>query len=304
MSWTSSNYKYSVTVKNNDLLRASFNELTRQTFGFDFVDWYESGHWGEMYIPHSVVDGEKVVSNVSVNLMQFDMGGVKKNYIQLGTVMTDTEYREQGWNRRIMERILKEYEGKADGIYLFGNDSVLNYYPRFGFRPSKEYEYYMPWNYGENIVPYVIEKVDMSQEEQSERLYDVIRNYSGDPAVRNQNDAMCMSDNLGLYQFWMAAGFGESIYYLPETGTYASADAEEGVLRLHQIFGKARVDIARLAKAFGEAVKEVVLEYTPVHKAEFLVREHREDDCTLFLLGEDLERIEKEKLRFPVLSHA
>ena len=29
----------------------------------------------------------------------------------------------------MMEAVLEEYAGKVDGIYLFGNDSVLDYYP-------------------------------------------------------------------------------------------------------------------------------------------------------------------------------
>lgn len=117
-------YSYSTSVKNNDIIRKSFNELTRNIFCFDFVNWYQSGHWGELYIPHVLLDGEKVISNVSVNLMQFDMCGQKKNYLQLGTIMTDLQYRGQGLNRWIMEKILKEFKNKVDGIYLFGNDSV------------------------------------------------------------------------------------------------------------------------------------------------------------------------------------
>lgn len=295
-------YRYSTAVKNNDVLRESFNELTRKTFDFDFVNWYEAGHWGEMYLPHVVTDEDRVISNVSVNLMQFDVCGVEKNYIQIGTVMTDRAYRGQGLNRMIMERILKEYEGKVDGIYLFGNDSVLDYYPKFGFKPSKEYEYYLTCNQEESIVPYVVEKVDMTQKEQCEKLYDVIRNYSGDS--NNQNDGLCMSDNLGLYQFWINAGFGNSIYYLPEKEVYVAADMEGKILHIHQIFGKQPVEIVRFGRAFGEKIDEIVLGYTPVYKAGLSVREHKEEDCTLFILGEDLQRIEKDKMMFPILSHA
>ena len=104
-------YIFSKTVRDNDAQRAAFNALTRQTFGFDFQDWYNAGHWGDFYIPHTLFDGERAVANVSVNLMRFDMGGVKKNYIQLGTVMTDENYRGQGLSRWIMERILEEYAG-------------------------------------------------------------------------------------------------------------------------------------------------------------------------------------------------
>lgn len=34
------------------------------------------------------------------------------------------------------------------------------------------------------------------------------------------------------------------------------------------------------------------------------VREFKEEDCTLFIIGEDLKRIEQDKMRFAILSHA
>lgn len=298
------NYNYVTQVKDNDKLRESFNELTRQTFGFDFEGWYNAGHWGDLYIPHVMLDGEKVISNVSVNRMQFDLQGTKKNYIQLGTVMTDSAYRRKGLNREIIERILEEYTNKADDMYLFGNDEVLDYYPKFGFVPVKEYEYYMPLYNTEKVNAYQVKKVDMTQKEQCEKLYDTIKSYSKDLSNVNQNDAMYMNENLSLYQFWMAAGFGEQVYYVPEIEVYVVCEMAEQVLHIHQIFGKNQLDIARFAKAFGEKLYEVVLGYTPVQKEEFLVREHKEEDCTLFVWGEDLKRIEEDKMMFPVLSHA
>lgn len=59
------NYEFTNKVRTNDVLRKSFNELTQKTFWFNFEDWYKKGHWQDMYIPHVLVDGEKVVSNVS-----------------------------------------------------------------------------------------------------------------------------------------------------------------------------------------------------------------------------------------------
>lgn len=34
------NYIYSTEVRDNDVQRASFNQLVRNTFGFDFTEWY------------------------------------------------------------------------------------------------------------------------------------------------------------------------------------------------------------------------------------------------------------------------
>ena len=295
-------YNYCVQVKENDALRSSFNELTKKTFGFNFIDWYDAGHWGDMYIPYALLDKNKIVSNVSVNIMNFDMGGIQRKYIQLGTVMTDEAYRNKGLNRKILERILREYEGKVDGIYLFGNGRVLDYYPKFGFRKSKEYEYYISCESIKNIPYYKVEKIDMTIEEQPEKLYETIRNYTIDTI--NENDGMYMHDNIGLYQFWLDTEFGENIYYLPELEIYLCVEIQGEVLYLHQIWGKEEVDITCLAKSFGENIREVVLGYTPVHKDKFSVREYKEEDSTLFILGEGLQCIEREKLKFPIMSHA
>ena len=297
-------YEFCKKVRDNENLRESFNELTRQTFGFDFVGWYEAGQWGDFYIPYVLLDGEKVVSNVSVNIMRFDAQGVEKNYIQLGTVMTDNAYRGQGLNREIMEYIIAEYKDKVDGIYLFGNDDVVNYYPKFGFKPAKEYEYYLPCEKVVDVEPYILEKVNMQDKMQAEKFYDYMRAYQLDISQLNQNDAMYMSENVNLFQFWLGVGYGDSVYYLPEMNAYAILEVDGTRVLVCQIFGKEEVEMLRLAKGLCTGMTEVVLGYTPVHKEKYLVREHKEEDCTLFIIGEDLACMEQDKMMFPVLSHA
>ena len=282
----------------------SFNELTRNTFGFDFVEWHKAGHFSEMYVPHVVLDGEKVVSNVSVNRMQFDVGGKIKNYIQLGTVMTDAAYQGRGLNKKIMDSVLREYADKADGIYLFGNDSVLDYYPKFGFVPCEEYEYYFAYDSKGEAAPYEMEKVDMSDKAQADKVYTLMENYCSNPEVSNENDAMYMSENLNLYHFWMDTAYKNNIYYLPECKAYVVAAVEDGKLYLHQIIGKDKVEPKRIARAFGEGFFEVVFGFTPVHKEGLSVRIHKEEDCTLFILGEDLKCVQEKRMMFPILSHA
>ena len=279
-------------VREDAALRASFNELTRKTFGFDFTGWYEAGHWGKMYIPHLLLDGDKAVSNASVNLMRFCVNGERKNYIQLGTVMTDPDYRGLGLNRRIMEDILREYAGKVDGIYLFGNDSVLDYYPRFGFEPAHEYEYFLPAA-AFGAQPYRAARATRAE------VYALLER-----GVPSAEDGLYMDENVGLYQFWLDGEFGEQIYCLPEAGVYAVAGMEGKALRVYQLFGSGRIDFHRLAGTFGENAEEMVLGFTPAHPEGLLSREHKRADCTLFIIGDDLRRIERDRMMFPELSHA
>ena len=44
-------------------------DLAKKTFGIDFEGWYENGLWKEDYIPYVLIDGDTVVSNVSVNII-------------------------------------------------------------------------------------------------------------------------------------------------------------------------------------------------------------------------------------------
>ena len=128
------NKSIEINYRDNDALRASFNELAGKVFGLSFENWYQNGFWKDNYIPYSVVIDGKVVANVSVNRCDVNYNGETKSLIQLGTVMTDPDHRGKGYARELMEKIISDYEGKVDGMYLFANDSVTSFYPLFGFK--------------------------------------------------------------------------------------------------------------------------------------------------------------------------
>lgn len=304
MLTASHRYLHSTNVKNDPALRASFNALAQKTFGLDFSGWYDAGCWTSLYVPHVLLDGGAVVSNVSVNRMQFELRGVTRHYIQLGTVMTAEAYRGQGLNRWLIEHILAEYRDKVDGVYLFANDSVLDYYPRFGFVPAKEHEYYLPCASVRGAAPYQLEPVDLAQPAQRERLYAFIRRSAASLGRPDPNSALHMTTNLGLYQFWFQAGYGGCVYFLPEAQDYIVARVDGSRLCLEQVFGRRRVELGRLACSFGAQAEELVLGYAPASPNGLSVREHKEADTTLFVLGDGLRCIGQEKLRFPALSHA
>ena len=94
--------------RDNEFLRNSFNELAGKVFGgLNFEDWYRNGFWKDNYIPYSVVVDGKVVANVSVNACDMNYAGRIVKLIQLGTVMTDPDYRGRGYARLLMERLLR-----------------------------------------------------------------------------------------------------------------------------------------------------------------------------------------------------
>ena len=81
-------YRFAIDYSNVKKIRNSFNQLTQETFGFNFEKWHIEGYWRDRYIPYSILDGEKVVANVSVNIIDFVLNQEKTRFIQLGTFMT------------------------------------------------------------------------------------------------------------------------------------------------------------------------------------------------------------------------
>jgi predicted GNAT family N-acyltransferase len=286
-------YNYITNYKNNDILRKSFNELTEKTYSFNFVEWFQNGFWDENYIPYSLTDGEKIIANVSVNRMKFTLDGTEKRYIQIGTVMTDKAYGGQGLSRYLMERVIKEYIDKVDGIYLFANDQVLNFYPKFGFTKTKEYQYSKIVNIKNSKQ---IEHVDMADMVNRNKFLKTAKS-----CVNNEKFAM---HNFGLIAFMTIGPMINKIYYCPSEETYVIADIEEGNLLVHQIISLHKVNLDNVIHSFGSSIYKVYLGFTPYDSMGYEINEYREEDCTLFCLGNDFENMDKRKLMFPTLSHA
>lgn len=273
-------------------LRDSFNELAEKTFELSFENWYQNGFWKENYDPFSVVIDGKVVANVSVNQCNVMHDGKVLKLIQLGTVMTDPEHRGKGYARMLMEAVMKEYEGKVDGMYLYANDSVLDFYPKFGFKKRNEYQYSKKvCNSGSNVM----ENIPMDTPEAWAAMVDVMKK-------KPQQGTMTMIGNEGLFMFYLSQFMTEAVYYLPAKDTYAVAEVEDDTLVLHAVFGTAAVD--EVIAAFGSGIDRVVLCFTPKNTEGYDESVIEEEDTTFFVKGKAFEELKDQKFMLQAISHA
>lgn len=280
--------------RNNVALRKSFNELAGKTFGINFEDWYQNGFWTDKYNPYSIVIDEKIVANVSVNQTDMCFDGKVKHFIQLGTVMTDEAYRNQGLIREIMEQIDADYQGKVDGMYLFSNDSVVTFYPKFGFQKGVEYQYTKQiTNKGKNQF----EKIVMDNATAWRQLENVMEQ----SVFHGRFD---MINNKELNMFYVTKYLQESVYYHKDTDTYVIADVENDKIFIQNVFSGKLTELDDILMLFGEDIREVTLGFTPIDTESYQMTELHEEDCTFFVKGKELEIMEREKLRIPALSHA
>lgn len=286
-------YRFVKDYKDNDTLRKSLGDLAKKVFGIEMELWYKTGYWQEQYIPYSIVFKENVIANISVNLMRFVEKDRTRNLIQLGTVITEKSYQGKGLSRFLMERVLEDYQGKTEGIYLFANDSVLDFYPKFGFEKSKEYQYSkMVQNQGKQTVTLK----HLKSKEELKELEQIIK-------AHNYIGAFEM-DNLGLLMFYASTILNDNVYYMEESDTYIIADVKDDTLVLYSILSKGPVNEASVIRAFGDTIKKVVFEYTPSSTIDCEVKELKEEDTTLFVMGAGLKLFDTESKMFPSISHA
>lgn len=293
------------------LLRHSFNELAGEVFGLDFEDWYQNGYWGENYIPYSIVKDGKVIANVSVNTIDFILNGSRKHLIQLGTVMTKESCRNRGYIRLLMQEIEKDYYDKADGIFLFANDEVLDFYPKFGFSQAAEYEYGRQFSDRKPSDGDLSGRQLLASEEPQNAMVQILMREKKDwdrleEAVKRSVPcgAFEMTDNSGLILFHVTKFMQENVYYHEKTNAYVVAERNRESLLIHNIFSEKKPNLNEIIKAFGAGIKKISLGFTPDDEAGYSVSERKEEDTTLFVQGEIFRDFEQNRLMFPTLSHA
>lgn len=287
-------YIYNTQVKENANIRLSFNELSQKTFGLSFEKWYQDGYWQDAYIPHVLIHNDKVVSNISVNIIDLEIQGQPKRYIQIGTVMTDCKYRNRGLSRKLMEKILHDWKDKCDAIYLYANDSVLDFYPKFGFKKETEYQCF------KKIVPTIgnIRKLDMT-DDYDKKLLKIYYEKS------NPFSMLPMLNNYGLLMFYCSSFMNDCIYYLEDIDAIVIANFDDETMICFDIFcdeDKSMDEI--IAASADENCKNIILGFTPKDVSGYIVKPIDEDDSTLYILENKENIFAKRKVMFPLLSHA
>lgn len=288
------NYIFTNSMKEDNALRRSYNSLAEKTFGLSFEEFYQNGYWTDKYIPYSLIDEGKVIANASVNILKSFYNGQEKRCIQIGTVMTDSDYRNQGLSRYLIERILSEWEESCDTMYLFANDSVLDFYPKFGFVKAVEYQCSSP------ITPTKgrVRKLNMSLASDREFLK---RYYS----KSNPYSALAIKDNYELLMFYCTSLMKDCVYFLEDFNAVIIASNKDEILTCYDIYSDGNHAMIEMVSRVAESqIRTVVFGFTPAEHAAFHSRILEEEDTTLFVLKGKDNWFVNHQMMFPVLSHA
>ena len=298
--------------------RAALGALTQAAFGFDFEAWAARGFCARgAYVPYSFEEDGRILSNLSVNRMEFCLNGEKRRWLQLGTVATREDMRGRGLARRLVEIALADSMDGCDGVYLFANPEAAGFYEKCGFTRGIEYrsfpraEAYL--NTGARLSS-MRERRDSCAEARLDTGARFVPVNPGDErALAAYQRAVHETEPYAA--LWQENGFGlamfytmnaENAYYCPALDAHAVV--EDG--SLNAVFARSmpplRAVLAALA-ASENLETPTVIGFTPrPEDADACVREPWDggDDYRLYGRGRALEEIAANRLCFPALSHA
>ncbi|WP_158961744.1 GNAT family N-acetyltransferase [Myroides fluvii] len=290
-------YTLHIAYQNQEQLRKAFNTMTFDFWEFTFESYYQSGYWNDTCVIFSLFEGETIVAHTTLSLFTTKTPNKELYLGQLGTVMTQPTHTQQGLSRFLMEYIFDAYRGQLDGYFLFANNTVLDFYPKFGF--SKVPEFQATKMLEKQPSDYQVQRLDLNANQDLQLFQHYIT--KGKTACRFD------TQNYGLAHFYCYAnpafGFSDSIYVIPELKTLLIAQQEEGNLLIFQAY---YLDQNQLDKAFHALATEnttrITLGYTPI-SGDYTFVPYKEEDLTLFVTSTLVPFFTAQQTMISLLSH-
>ncbi|WP_052339405.1 GNAT family N-acetyltransferase [Gorillibacterium massiliense] len=211
--------------------KSQINDLIQLTFGFSFEKWHKRNLWDDQYERYSIIDGDKIAANISVFKVKLLIHGETRNFLQLGSVATREEYRGKGLARKIMEHIFELYPDTP--MFLHANESVTEFYPRFGFKPFTYKQPYLKTGclHGNGMIKLNLTdpKVDyyLKSRAQYSRIFDCLSPYS-------------------INWFHLIYFHADHLYELPGLDAMLIAEQRGNVLFIYDIIAAKNISISQV----------------------------------------------------------
>lgn len=198
---------------------AAQSMLLREVFDFDLEFWFRLGMWNEKYESYALFDGSRMIAHAGVSRLTLRTGGKELRAIQLNGVACSPAWRGKGHTRRLLDGILRRYSGTP--TFLFANENVLDFYPKFGFEPKKM------------RLPVADAMVDNPGVSPKQAVPDELRELAS--IRRLPSSIFSVSNDFELRCFHLYSDFSDRLYRLAP-GIAVAAEVCGTTLKLHELF--------------------------------------------------------------------
>jgi len=286
-------------IRHSDTARhAAFFQFVQSIFpgsgGQSWMDWRDRGGWTDQYEVFVAVEGDRIVSTIGRSRMRLVINGQDRVGYQLGAVATLPSYRRQGLARRLMNWVIDELDAPDQPIILFANNTVLDFYPRLGFRRIPQQRA----TASALIEPSGVPPAAFDPASASDRLRLAALSARAQP-IRGP----LVARDYGWIALWNLTGGPEAAVWLPEVDALIATTVENECLFVHDVIAAQDFDL-------GAVLPTLITQ--PIRKLEFLFdpgdwwvgadySERDDSDSRLFVRG-GLASVTG-PVQFPALAH-
>jgi N-acetylglutamate synthase-like GNAT family acetyltransferase len=279
--------------RDDSILRNEFHNFVSKVFpSANFKEWYKKGFWTDSFRQFSIVNSGKIISNVSITFMRIILNGKKCKAIQLGTVGTLVEYRKQGFSGKLMEYVLNKFQNEIDFFFLYANESVLNFYPKFGFKRLQENVFIADVN----LLPkYSLRKLNIEEDGDYLLLKDMLDH-------RQILTKRFGAENYGFITMWHILNIhSDNLYYLEQEDVVIIKKEENGILHIFDMIFRKPFDIQSVLPQIIESktIKSIHY-YFPSDQIYYEYDQVLSEDTGLFIRG-NID-IRNKPFRFPITA--
>ena len=158
-------------------------------------------------------------------------------------------------------------------MFLFANETVLDFYPQFGFRREIQYQYTLP-------VPTArggARKLSVDSPQDLALLRACYKR--GNPF-----SALQVVENFGLLMFYCGSFLKDCVYYIPQQNAVAVARQEGPVLQCMDIFGGSDLEEI-LSQTAAPGTERATLGFAPAGSSACCAEPISDDSDALFVLA-------------------
>ncbi|GMV28126.1 MAG: hypothetical protein AMXMBFR59_02510 [Rhodanobacteraceae bacterium] len=258
----------------------------------DFRRWDERGGWNDDFTAWLLEEDGEVVASVGVTRMRLIVGGEARDGYQLGAVATHPGRRGRGHSRVLLEGVLAHIDADASPVLLFANESVLAFYPRFGFRAVAQQRF----DAQTTVLPAAVtaSACEVADAAARQRLAALCR-------AAAANDSVFSARDYFSTLLWHLTYRPIQAYWLDDGHAIAAVERRDDVLVLHDIVARRPFDLAAALPSLIDApVSRIEFGFAPWRWWPNATPAGRYAGSPLFVRG--IGHALAEPLRFPDLA--
>ncbi|MET0389102.1 MAG: GNAT family N-acetyltransferase, partial [Polyangiales bacterium] len=172
-----------------------------------------------------------------------------------GAVGTSPELRGRGLQRQLMPRLLEQARPE-DLVFLFANEAVVDFYPRFGFRRKREHQFGLPLMAAPAAAP--LRKLDLASADDRATLQRI--------AARAQpvTERIGAADYGTTVLFYWSNFYPDALRHAPEADAIFAVQQLGDTLHVHDVLAPALVDlVGHVPRLIDAPIRQLALGFSP-----------------------------------------